>query len=596
MPGSKATAGAANARPGAGNRAHRHRRLGLLALVLVGLAWAGLMQAAGANQNAHFALLTALDHRTPRIDRYRNWTGDLSYIEGHYYIAKAPGLALATFPWFLALDATGLTVKGPPASVPWPAAQSQMSPTALWEVSLIGATLPAFLLLVLVRSVAERLVPGYGTAAALAVGTASTLAVLATMFFAHSLSACLGFAAFAVLFHERRGPPRLRLLAAAGLLAGLAAVVEFPLAIVALAVGIYGVLRDGRVRRATAYAGGFIVGIVPLLAFNNWAFGSPTRLAYTDVIIQRGRSGHDVVGANSSGFFGVGRPSLRAGADLLFAGHGLLVLSPVLALAVLGFASLWRAGSRAEAAAGGGVAAGFLLYDASYYLPFGGFPAGPRFLVPSLPFLALGVAAAWRARPRLTVTLFLASVAVTTAALAGQPQGESQSAGAWFHRLERGDATETVFHWISGRHAAAEVLPIVLLLAAAVAIGLAVTPGVHLDVRAAGIAVATLVAWRIVYTGAPTMLIVDSQTRGWAGLAGVVGLAIAMPLVFAVAQYGTAALLPALLLVPVAWPPFAAHTGIAFSTIAVATGALAVSAYVARLRRTPSEQSAQSSL
>jgi hypothetical protein len=413
-------------------------------------------------------------------------------------------------------------------------------------------------------------------AAVLTVGTASLLAILATMFFAHALSTCIGFAVFAVLFHERRGPPRLALVAAAGLLAGLGAVVEFPLAIVALVCGVYGVLRADRVRRAAAYAVGVAVGITPLLAFNTWAFGSPTELAYTNVIIHRGASGHAILGANASGFFGVGRPSLRAGAELLFAGHGLLVGSPVLALATVGFIALWRAGSRAEAATVGAIAGLFLLYDASYYQPYGGFPTGPRFLVPSIPFLAIGVAAAWRAFPGLAVTLFLASLVVTTAALIGKPLGASENPGAWFHRVEHGDVTRTVLHWLSRGHPVVEMIPIVVLLAAAVAIGFVLTPRFRIDARVVAVAVAALAAWRIVYVGAPTMLIVDTQTGGWAGLAGVVGLAVAVPFAFVVARRRPLAVLPALLLLPFVWPPFAAHTGIAFATTMVAIAGIAV--------------------
>ena len=70
------------------------RRLALLAIVFVGIAWVGLIQTPGANQNAHLALVTAFAHGTPRIDPYRNWSSDVSYVDGHYYTAKAPGLAL----------------------------------------------------------------------------------------------------------------------------------------------------------------------------------------------------------------------------------------------------------------------------------------------------------------------------------------------------------------------------------------------------------------------------------------------------------------------------------------------------------------------
>ena len=45
------------------------------------------------------------------------------------------------------------------------------------------------------------------------------------------------------------------------------------------------------------------------------------------------------------------------------------------------------------------VAAAYFIYNAGYWLPFGGGTPGPRFLIPALPFLALGLAFAYRRLP-----------------------------------------------------------------------------------------------------------------------------------------------------------------------------------------------------
>lgn len=47
------------------------------------------------------------------------------------------------------------------------------------------------------------------------------------MLYAHVLAATLALAAFAVLWRERDGPPRTAIVAAAGVFAGLAALVEY---------------------------------------------------------------------------------------------------------------------------------------------------------------------------------------------------------------------------------------------------------------------------------------------------------------------------------------------------------------------------------
>src|SRR6059036_1269894 len=95
----------------------------LVPLALLALAFGSVQVDPGPNQNAHMARVTALAHGTPRIDRYHWWSRDVAYIDGHYYAAKAPGLAVFTLPWYFALRATGALVHGPPPSVHWPAAE-----------------------------------------------------------------------------------------------------------------------------------------------------------------------------------------------------------------------------------------------------------------------------------------------------------------------------------------------------------------------------------------------------------------------------------------------------------------------------------------
>ena len=67
-------------------------------------AYAWPEQPAGWNASAHFALVRSLADGTAKIDPYRAETGDVGWYRGHYYTAKAPGLALYSLPPWLVLE------------------------------------------------------------------------------------------------------------------------------------------------------------------------------------------------------------------------------------------------------------------------------------------------------------------------------------------------------------------------------------------------------------------------------------------------------------------------------------------------------------
>ena len=88
-----------------------------------------------------------------------------------------------------------------------------------------------------------------------------------------------------------------------GLLAGLAVTVEYTVAVVGLVLWLLVLARPPRAA-ALAYVAGVAVGVVPLAAYNLWAFGSVTHFSYDDVVGFEGQN---------EGLFGISRPRRRLG-------------------------------------------------------------------------------------------------------------------------------------------------------------------------------------------------------------------------------------------------------------------------------------------
>jgi hypothetical protein len=394
-------------------------------VVALALAAAYPMQVNGWNQTSHYALVRSLAAGTPTIDKSRGEVGDVgagdaAIFKGHYYSNKAPGLAFVTVPAFLVLDQAGMRTVGDPTRVIWA--------LHLWSI------VPAFvILLLLVRRLAERLAPGYGAAAAVAVGLGTLLLPFSTLFFAHVLSAMLGLAAFAVLWTEREGPPRLLLVGAAGALAGLAFVTEYSLILVGTILGVYALSRGDFVRRAVAYSAGFVVGVLPLLLYNVWAFRSPFHHSYGE------GNQTDPLG----GFLGNSWPRLSLLYDALFSTWGLLTLTPLVVCGALGAILAYRRRAKAESIVVLAVLLVHLAWTSTFYLGnniFGGL-GPPRYLMMVFPFLGVMLGLAFRALPLTTIALAVISAFQMTVITGTNPLAAYD--GDWLKRLLSADVSQT---------------------------------------------------------------------------------------------------------------------------------------------------------
>ena len=517
----------------------RTRRRGLLALLALALSYAMVMQASGWAQTSHYGLVRALGDGTAEIDPWHWETKDKAWVDGHFYSVKPPGLALTALPLYKTLEAAG--APGASRSVARAARETtalggrwwrrylvpanagydydraiavkrqvEFSTPMLWALTVATVVLPALMMLLIVRMLADRVAPGYGAIAGFTVGACTMVLPFSTLFFSHVPAAMLGLAAFAVLWREREGPPRLLNVAAAGALAGLAVTFEYPLALAGAILGVYAISRGAVIRRGLAYSGGVLAGLVPLLGYAWWAFGSPFHSTYENAVKEQGVTGHQVLGLNDEGFFGVSVPDLRAGVDLLLAPRGLIVLTPVVLMGVVGLVLMHRGARRAEAVTIAAVALGYLVYNAGYWLPFGGGSAGPRFLIPVLPFLAVPLALAWRRFPLPTIALAVPSALMMVAATLGHPMIGDDNIGFWVEIARFENFQHTVVTALGGGNGWAAVVPFAGLIAGGALLAWSSMPHEPVAARQRWIAMGTLTGWTALAFLAPAALGHDS--------------------------------------------------------------------------------------
>lgn len=369
----------------------------VLIFILAFLAYFQFVPADPVNwqQVTRMALAISLSEGHADIDLYAPATEDKAFFEGHYYADKPPGLSLLAVPLVALVKATGTDDY-----------QAELTVSILGVVSLISALAVALVYLIVRRFGASDRAAVFA-ACALALGT--PFLGWSTTFFVHTATGGMLVIALAIAVFSR-GKAGLWQGIVLGLVLGYLLVMDLTAAPAAAMIGLYFLLDGGLrpfpwTRLWTALLGG-LLGILPLLIYNDLVFGSPFRLGYAEVV------GFDGM---KQGVFGLGVPDLGVLVQILFSLHrGLLPLAPVLILVPVGLFRMVRDPSRRDLGITvTGVMVAFLLINASYYYWDGGGSTGPRHVVAMLPMAAIALAFAWpRTRAGQGVALALLAVSL----------------------------------------------------------------------------------------------------------------------------------------------------------------------------------------
>jgi hypothetical protein len=302
-----------------------------------------------SNDGSHLALALSLSEGRVSLGRYAFMAGvDHSEREGTTYSDRAPGLAFLLVPLlWLGID------------------------PRLLSAAAFGATL-AILYGWLRRDGCSVAVAG---ATALLAGT-TLLLRYAPVLFAHSLAAML------ITLGARLVTGPLRHGWLLGLVLGWAGITEYALA--ALAVGAALVAW----RRWPSYYAGLAIPVAAAALYQWIAFGAPWTTSYA---YQATFAAAHSIGGNFDGPLWEGLQSfVLEGKDSWgFQNYGLLTISPVLALAPLGFFAYGRR-FRWQAVLLAVTCAGYLLLY-SKFVAFGAGTMDSRYYVPFLPLLLFGI-------------------------------------------------------------------------------------------------------------------------------------------------------------------------------------------------------------
>ena len=316
-------------------------------------------------------------------------TADIITFHGHIYSVKAPGTSYtAMFPWWVFSH-----VLKPMIANHEPLYWAFV--TYLTTVFTTGLLVSA--MCVVMFRFARFLGASDGRAAgvALILGLGTIAFPYATELTGEPVAAVCVFTAFYLLATFETRPSSMRAFAA-GFLAGWAVLNDYPVFLVAAAIGIYALFKLRDLKSLAAFSAGAAITVAVMLAYNWGAFGNPFFFSYQ--AFKLAPTENRQFPEQAVGFVGLTYPKMRILWNVLLdPQRGLFFCNPVLLLSIVGvgyFARLKK--YRAEFVVTVYSFVVLILFNASYGESIvswgGGTATGPRQIVASVPFMVLALA------------------------------------------------------------------------------------------------------------------------------------------------------------------------------------------------------------
>jgi hypothetical protein len=363
----------------------------LIIFCLLAFIFAYFYQDGGWNGNSRFDLIFSIvQEGRLTIDTFQNQpgtdTGDKSYVNGHYYSDKAIGPAVVgavlyePLYWIKRIFNHG----------------SQITAEKILTYELIGlpSAFTGCLIYILCFYLSKSRFRAYLVTMAITLGT--LYFPYNTIFFSHQFTSSLLFGGFFLIFFMKEKPDKWKTWYSflIGSLLGWALISEYQAAIIILPLAsyyIYVLWRNRTHRLVISIILMIIGGFIPVLlqlVYNKVCFGNFLAIGYIN------ESDPNFNSAMAQGIMGIHWPSISALYYMtLHPTAGIFWESPALLFSFAGVVFMFlKSRYRVEAILAIWIISSYLVIMSGYYMWWGGFAVGPRFLIPMLPYFCIFLA------------------------------------------------------------------------------------------------------------------------------------------------------------------------------------------------------------